>query len=885
MNKENASNPVLESVLGAPQRLPVPRVSLTALTPLAILAQLALAWLVISPGAWAQEASSGSLSSDTPALAPAVENRATPLSEASAPTSTAESSPNAQRPPKNAPKSVHKSVAKNTPKISPTSPKTPPLNAKSSTTSSTTSSAATKGGVKTTAKSTTNPAPEPVNGSALVSPAQSLPPRETPTADTPVLSPSPKSTLSALSTLVAGSAPAASAPPSAYAPAPFGAQLAHNTANDSLGSESANSAGDAAIVVMEQAFKRTDVHTLTQQLPLLAKHPLEPWGAYWTLRARLNEASVQEVKDFLSKFAGTYVEDRMRNDWLLLLASRRDWTTFADQYPLFRMRDDRELQCYGLMVQWTEATAAGKAELEPVMKALWLKQKEADDGCTQVVDRLFDAKRVSPLEIWQKAWWAAFNAKQRLAHDLVSIVHSDDLRSLKALWTQPARYLKDQWAAPSKAPQELVVMALARLAGTDPAQAAQLLQTRWGPYLTSQERHWVWGAAGVQSALRFESDAVQYFEHVSVETDLNDEMLTWWTRLALKAQPSPNWRRVEQAIAAMSEDTRKDPAWIYWGAKASLNLHANNPKSKAQALSQLETLASVRGFYEQLALEDLGRKITPPPKPSQPSAQEIHWVYAHPGLQRALYAINLGLQSPGAKEWNYNTTLVNDQGASGRLSDSELLASAMLACKREVFDRCIYSAEKTLTLWDTDYLFPTPFKELVVPASLSNAIDPAFVYGLMRQESRFVKNVKSVVGASGLMQVMPKTAIWTAKKIGLSPFSPTMLKDKEVNVAIGTGYMGLVLQSLDGSLALAAAAYNAGPSRARKWREVPGSEGAIWVENIPFSETRDYVKKVLSNTTLYAGVMTAQPQSLKAHLNNIGPSTRLGLTPLEADLP
>ena len=881
MNKENASNPVLESVLGAPQRLPVPRVSLTALTPLAILAQLALAWLVISPGAWAQEASSGSLSSDTPALAPAVENRATPMSEASVPTSTAESSPNAQRPPKNAPKSVHKSVAKNTPKISPTSPKTPPLNAKSSTTSN----AATKGGVKTTAKSTTNPAPEPVNGAALVSPAQSLPPRETPTADTPVLSPSPKSTLSALSALVAGSAPAATTPPSAYAPAPFGAQLAHNTANDSFGSESANSAGDAAIVVMEQAFKRTDVHTLTQQLPLLAKHPLEPWGAYWTLRARLNEASVQEVKDFLSKFAGTYVEDRMRNDWLLLLASRRDWTTFADQYPLFRMRDDRELQCYGLMVQWTEATAAGKAELEPVMKALWLKQKEADDGCTQVVDRLFDAKRVSPLEIWQKAWWAAFNAKQRLAHDLVSIVHSDDLRSLKALWTQPARYLKDQWAAPSKAPQELVVMALARLAGTDPAQAAQLLQTRWGPYLTSQERHWVWGAAGVQSALRFESDAVQYFEHVSVETDLNDEMLTWWTRLALKAQPSPNWRRVEQAIAAMSEDTRKDPAWIYWGAKASLNLHANDPKSKAQALSQLETLASVRGFYEQLALEDLGRKITPPPKPSQPSAQEIHWVYAHPGLQRALYAINLGLQSPGAKEWNYNTTLVNDQGASGRLSDSELLASAMLACKREVFDRCIYSAEKTLTLWDTDYLFPTPFKELVVPASLSNAIDPAFVYGLMRQESRFVKNVKSVVGASGLMQVMPKTAIWTAKKIGLSPFSPTMLKDKEVNVAIGTGYMGLVLQSLDGSLALAAAAYNAGPSRARKWREVPGSEGAIWVENIPFSETRDYVKKVLSNTTLYAGVMTAQPQSLKAHLNNIGPSTRLGLTPLEADLP
>ena len=679
-------------------------------------------------------------------------------------------------------------------------------------------------------------------------------------------------------------------PASAYAAIPYGAPMASPPSWNSLltystKGTSANSDGDELIVEMEQAFKKGDTRTLSRLLPQVSKHPLEPWAAYWTLRARLNEASVQEVKDFLSQYAGTYVEDRLRNDWLLLLASRRDWTTFAEQYPMFRMRDDRELQCYGLMVQWTQSTPTGKTELEPIMKSLWLKQKEADDGCTQVLDRLFDAKRVSALEIWQKAWWAAFTDKQRLAHDLINIAHADGLNGLKALWGQPAKYLKDQWAAPNKAPQELVVLALARLAGTDPAQAGDLLQMRWGPYLTSQERHWLWGAAGVQAALRFDPEAVHYFEHVSAEGDLNDEMLVWWARLALKAQPTPNWKRVEQLVAAMGEETRKDPAWIYWGAKASLNLHTNNAKLKAQATAQLEALASVRGFYEQLSLEDLGHQITPSPKPPHPPAAEISWVNAHPGLQRALYAINLGLQSQGAKEWNYSTTLVNDQGAPGRMSDTELLASAMLAFKREVFDRCIYSAEKTQTLWDADYLFPTPFKELVVPASISNGIDPAFVYGLIRQESRFVKNVRSVVGASGLMQVMPKTAIWTAKKIGLKPFTPTMLKDKEVNVAIGTGYMGLVLQSLDGSPALAAAAYNAGPSRARRWRETAGSEGAIWVENIPFSETRDYVKKVLSNTTLYAGVLTQQPQSLKAHLNNIATNASPVLTPLEAELP
>jgi len=681
--------------------------------------------------------------------------------------------------------------------------------------------------------------------------------------------------------------------PSAFGALAFGSPLLSSSMRDPMGddlSASANNSGnmsaaDSTVLEMEQAFKRGDVRALTQRLPQVSKHPLEPWAAYWTLRARLDEASVLEVKDFLSKYAGTYVEDRLRNDWLLLLGSRRDWTTFAEQYPLFRMRDDRELQCYGLMVQWTEAMPLAKAELEPQMKALWLKQKDADDGCTQVVERLFDAKRVSPLEIWQKAWWAGFNNKLRMTRDLVKIVHSDDLNALKTLWTQPVRYLKDQWAAPSKAPQELVVLALARVASMDPAQMGELLQMRWGPYLTSQERHWLWGAAGVQAALRFDTDAIQYFEHVSSDNDLNDEMLIWWTRLALRAQPTARWRRVEQLIAAMPDELRKDPAWIYWGAKAQLNLHASNPKSKALALAQLESIASVRGFYEQLAMEELGRKITLPPKPTPPSSQEINWVNTHPGLKRALYAINLGLQTQGAKEWNYTTTLVNDQGAAGRMSDTELLASAMLACKKEVFDRCIYSAEKSLVLWDADYLFPTPFKELVVPASQSNAIDPAFVYGLIRQESRFVKNVRSVVGASGLMQVMPKTAIWTAKKIGLKPFSPDMLKDKAVNVSIGTGYMGLVIQSLDGAPALAAAAYNAGPSRARKWREVGNADGAAWVENIPFSETRDYVKKVLSNTTVYAGVLTGQPQSLKAHLNGIAPSPNATLTPQDAELP
>jgi soluble lytic murein transglycosylase len=177
-----------------------------------------------------------------------------------------------------------------------------------------------------------------------------------------------------------------------------------------------------------------------------------------------------------------------------------------------------------------------------------------------------------------------------------------------------------------------------------------------------------------------------------------------------------------------------------------------------------------------------------------------------------------------------------------------------------------------------------PLKDTVLRRTKEIQLDPAYVYGLIRQESRFIMDAKSVVGAAGLMQVMPATAKWTAKKIGMTNFQPHQITDQEINVAIGTGYLKLVLDDFDGSMPLAAAAYNAGPSRSRNWRKGPVLEAAIWAENIPFNETRDYVKKVLSNTTNYAAIITGQPQSLKARLGTVGP--RNAQAPAEnTDLP
>jgi soluble lytic murein transglycosylase len=154
-------------------------------------------------------------------------------------------------------------------------------------------------------------------------------------------------------------------------------------------------------------------------------------------------------------------------------------------------------------------------------------------------------------------------------------------------------------------------------------------------------------------------------------------------------------------------------------------------------------------------------------------------------------------------------------------------------------------------------------------------LDPAFVYGLIRQESRFIMDARSHVGASGLMQVMPATAKWTARKLGMDQFKPEHINLRDTNIAIGTGFLKIVLDNFEGSMPLAAAAYNAGPGRSRKWRQGRDLEGAIWAENVPFNETRDYVKKVASNATLYAAIITGQPQSLKSRMGTVGPKGAL----------
>ncbi|MCM2339852.1 lytic transglycosylase domain-containing protein [Rhodoferax sp.] len=639
------------------------------------------------------------------------------------------------------------------------------------------------------------------------------------------------------------------------------------------------SASDAVILEMREAFAKGQTSRLTELLPRADGHVLAPWAAYWELHARLEAAEPREISRFLSRFANTYQEDRLRNDWLLLLGQRQEWGTFMAEYPNFRMNDDRSVQCYALLTDFKSS----ERDVAQQVEVRWLAQRDADEGCAAAAEQQLKAGKLQPQTAWLRARLGMENGNQRngnqrIAVQAVGLLDAEWANTASAIYGNPEHYLEGKLLALRLRTKELVTLAMIRLAVKDPDLAAlEISKLRWKTQLSQEERSWVWGVIGKSAAMRLSDKSLAYFMK-GEDKLMQADHLAWKVRAALRAG---NWEQVAAATAAMSESQRQDATWVYWRARALLAL-AKTPADRVEPQRLLQSVAGVQGFYELLAQEELGLAITPPPMPEPLTEAEKTAASSNPGLQRALAAIALGLRSEGVREWNYSANL----HTLGGMNDRELLAAADLACRHEVWDRCINTSERTRSVIDLTQRFPMPHKQAVLARTREIGLDPAYVYGLIRQESRFILDARSGVGASGLMQVMPATARWTAKKIGMTSFQPHQITERDTNIAIGTGYLKLVLDDFAGSMPLAAAAYNAGPGRPRAWRGQPGApvlEAAIWAENVPFSETRDYVKKVLANTTIYAAMISGQTQSLKARLGQVGPPD--GALTVNRDLP
>lgn len=634
--------------------------------------------------------------------------------------------------------------------------------------------------------------------------------------------------------------------------------------------------GDAIVLDARKAWAARDQPRLAalRDRALAESHPLAPWLDYWALNVRLAAASADELEAFYRRWSGSYVEDRLRNDWLLELGQRRDWAAFRADYLRFRMDDDREARCYWLLTESLEGQPVRAAALDA-----WLAQQRDDDGCALMATALAGSGVLSRQDLWLGVRHALQANRPAAARRAAALVDADAERALAAVLDNPARWLARQRDVPVRADRaELALAALLRIAREDPELAAAQLGA-WERRLPPEHAAQAWAHAGHRGALRQLPQAADWYARAwallppdGPNPGWLPETLEWSARAALRGHgdPSSRWRLLRRTVEGMPAGQRAEPAWVYWHARATRALAPRGAAGDAERAAADEALASIAGgmhFYGKLAAETLGRALAPPPAPPPLQAAERDAVRALPGLQRALQLIAIGLRSEGVREWNFS--LRDLPAALPR--DRALRAAAEMACEREVWDRCINTSDRTSAEVDLAQRYPMPLRDPVLRAARDAGLDPAYVYGLVRQESRFVMNARSHVGASGLMQLMPETARWTARRLGLD-FKPSMIDDRDVNLRLGTGYLKLVLEDFEGRIVLAAAAYNAGPSRSRRWREGTELEAAAWIETIPFNETRDYVQKVVSNAVYYGLRLGDGTASLQRRLGGpVGP--------------
>ena len=622
--------------------------------------------------------------------------------------------------------------------------------------------------------------------------------------------------------------------------------------------------GDAAFLAARDAFRVGDRNKLEFNASRVGNHDLVPYVENYQLRINMDQGDAGALRDFFERYEKSYVAEKLRGDWIRWLGKRGMWTDVDLEFARM-IAPDAEVTCYS---QQARLARADKSVLDEAEKA-WLTLLEPPLACQPVLEALIWEKRVLADDVWARArrqfeanradW-----AKQTLFYLPPS--QTPEARAVDAVISSAMGYLVRQpanWNS-NRQGRELAAIAIQRIATNDPRAAADQLE-KIQSRMQDSEKHWAWSQIGLQAAKRHMPEALAWYAKGAI-APLSDEGYQWKVRAALREQ---EWGVVHKTIEAMPATLAARPEWVYWLGRS---LKAGGRTTDADAL--FEKISGQPNFYGNLADEELGRSILLPPKASPATAEEQRAALQNPGSKRALAFFRLNMRTEGVREWNWSLR---------GMSDRELLAAADLAKRNQIWDRAITAADMTKSEHDYSLRFLSPYGEQVRPAAQNQSLDDAWVYGLMRQESRFITGAKSSVGASGLMQLMPATAKWVAKKIGLRDYNHSQVNNTETNVLLGTSYMRLVMENLDNHPVLASAAYNAGPGRARKWRADLPLEGAIYAETIPFSETRDYVKKVMSNAAYYTALFTGKPDSLKNRLGVV--AARSSEPPVNRDLP
>jgi soluble lytic murein transglycosylase len=609
--------------------------------------------------------------------------------------------------------------------------------------------------------------------------------------------------------------------------------------------------GDAEFLQARVAYDKKNAITLTEYVQQLQSqnYILAPYADYWLMLLNLEDADNQTVTDFISQYSDYPFADRLRGEYLKKLAKRQDWENFASEVSYYQL-EDSAVACYA-----AESSAVlGDASVLEGAKSLWMQPKEQAANCANLYDRMQAAGVLSEEDIFGRLRLALEDSRIALAKSIIkrskTFVANQSLLIDKAHNSPSVVLAKKIISFKTRLGRELNLYALGRLAKTNSQQALSAFN-RVVDSLQPEDRHYFYGRLAWYAAQRHEPEALQWFKRAET-IPLNKEQLAWFARAALREK---NWDTVLAVTSKMLPEQAAEGAWRYWKARA---LKAKNQTLEANTL--FAKLSTERHFYGWLAQEEIDDAMSAPLNTQKVADEEVAEIASIEAFQRVEALQRVDLRWEAKAEWAH---------ATKQFDDRQLLAAAEFAQRRKWYDLAIITADKTTETHDFALRYPTPYRDLIESSAADNEVDEAWVYGITRQESRFMHYAKSGAGATGLMQLMPATAKWIAGRAGVGGYHNGMIHELDTNITLGTYYMGYTKDLMNGQEVLATAAYNAGPSRAKKWMAATPLEGAIYAETIPFTETRLYVQKVMANAHLYAPRLGLKSMPLKQRLGVI----------------
>ncbi len=585
----------------------------------------------------------------------------------------------------------------------------------------------------------------------------------------------------------------------------------------------------------------------------LRDYPLYPYLQAERIRRALGQDADAAPVDaaaarFLAAQAGQPVARVLRGPWLADLARRGQWSTFLEHYPA--SSNDPELRCQALRAR----LALGRQDgLVADAQDAWLTGRSAPDACDPVFAWLREQRKLTPELIERRARLALAAGEARLARWLA--------RSLP----EPTAAAVRDWATLIERPQEAIDAAITapsvviepaalldgytRLARRDPqaarARFARLVAAR---DLDAAQASKLARALALGLAWSRQPEALEYFERVAPE-DRDDLVHEWWARAALWRA---DWARVQAVIAAMPPALRDTNPWRYWEARA---VETRDGRKAARPL--YERVLPTDNWYAVLSAARLGKAFAPTLEPIPVTPAQVAALATRPEFVRARELFLAGRYELAPAEFRAGL-------AAG--VDAERPAAALLASAWGWHFQAIATAAQERLFNDYPVLYPRPYDREVAQAAKATGLAPTLIYSIIRQESLYQPYAVSSANAIGLMQLLPGTARRTAVAIGESRPSAEDLKRPAINVQLGAATLADLVQRFDGQLVLALAGYNAGPGAVARWLPDKPREVDVWVENIPFNETRGYVQRVMWHSVVFEWLSDGGPEDAGAWL-------------------